>query len=150
VKRLALAATLCILAHAAAAEPPLAESDAAEAAPAATPDAQQQAPAPPLFLASTSSSGEAAQLFAKTPYRARRAQAFLESGLSLFARSDEFNYGRDATLYDLEGGAALRLSGPLHLSAGYRLLGHLSAADLSSGSVDLGMAAPFLRLGLDF
>jgi len=93
-------------------------------------------------------SGPRTRLFSRAPYQEFRAAAFQQSRLSLWAETRSYTVGVGEPLHDLEGGAALKLLDDWRLTAGYRVRGTFVTS--SGGGLDLGLAAPFLKLGHDF
>jgi hypothetical protein len=86
------------------------------------------------------------------PVRSLHAEAYPIEGLAVFALSHGFALSRRMALYDLEGGASLRLDEGVRLTASYRMLGLDLGfdSDVEGADVELGLAAPFLGLVFDF
>lgn len=86
------------------------------------------------------------------PIRSVHAIAFPVPALGLFAQGTGFTLTRRSSLYDLEGGASLRLDEGIHLTASYRMLGVDLGfdADVEGADMEPGIQAPFLGLAFDF
>ncbi|MGH0029121.1 MAG: hypothetical protein ACQGVC_04990 [Myxococcota bacterium] len=80
------------------------------------------------------------------------AQAFPIRSLGLWAQGHGFSLSRRAAMYDVEGGAALRLDEGIHLTASYRMLGLDLGfdSDVEGADGEPGIAAPFVGLAFDF
>ena len=86
------------------------------------------------------------------PYQGLHAAAYPLARLGLFAQSQGFSLSRRVVLYDVQGGAVLRLVDGVGLAASYRVLGLDLGfdSDVQSADVEPGIAAPFLALIFDF
>lgn len=86
------------------------------------------------------------------PVQGVYAQAFPLASVGVWAQSHGFAMTRRAALYDLEGGASLRVHEGIHLTASYRMLGIDLGfdSDVEGADGEPGIAAPFLGLAFDF
>jgi hypothetical protein len=118
-------------------------------APALAEDADADTEGAPLIELFSYRGGDTPRLFGRIPVNAfRAAAAYPTSRLSLWAESDSFAFGVDSPYHAVEGGAALKLLDDWRIMAGYRISGRFSS--VGAGGLDLGLSAPFLKLGLDF
>jgi hypothetical protein len=87
-----------------------------------------------------------------SPYHVVRAEAFPAYVLELFGETVGFSLGRRLNVFELEGGAALRVLAHTRLTASYRLLSSEGGSDGHSGGpwLERHLAAPFLGIALDF
>ena len=86
------------------------------------------------------------------PYQALRASAYPLTRLGLWVQGEGYSLSRNTSLYDIQGGAVLRLDGGVRLTATYRML---SAdlrfdSDIARADVGPGIAAPFVGVSVDF
>jgi hypothetical protein len=111
--------------------------------------ATRQAP-----FASSRSFGEpgASRPSAMFPMQGLHAQAFPIAALGVWAQGHGFALTRRASMYDIEGGAALRIHDGVRLTASYRVLGIDLGFDSDVEGADggLGISAPFIGLAFDF
>lgn len=86
------------------------------------------------------------------PVQGIHAQAFPLARLGVWAQGHGFTITRRAALYDLEGGASLRLQEGVRVTASYRMLGIDLGfdSDVEGADGEPGIAAPFLGLAFDF
>ena len=86
------------------------------------------------------------------PVSGLRAAAFPMRNFGLWAQGLGFALDGHSAIYDIEGGASLRLNDGVHLTASYRLMGVGQGLDpnLQGMVEDAGIAAPFLGLAFDF
>lgn len=86
-----------------------------------------------------------------SPYHSMRADAVIARALEFFGDARGFALGDDWMLFEVEGGAALRLLDHMRLTASYRMLDvNDGQSGGSSVGLDAGLSAPFLGLALDF
>lgn len=120
---------------------------------AGDPAGAHTAPSDPPPVTEARSLGELdnAQPTPLDPIHAVHATAFPLAKIGLWVQARDFFLTRGAALYDVEGGAALRLERGIHLTASYRLLGldRGNASDLESATAQSGTAG-FLGLSFDF
>lgn len=87
-----------------------------------------------------------------SPYHIVRAEAFPAYVLELFGETAGFSLGRRLAIFELEGGAALRVLEHLHLTASYRLLRSEGGSGTQAEGrwLEQHLAAPYLGIALDF
>ncbi len=86
-----------------------------------------------------------------SPYHVVRAEAFPASVLELFGETAGFSLGRGLAVFELEGGAALRVLAHMRLTASYRLLSSDGSEAHGEGlPLARHLAAPYLGIALDF
>lgn len=108
--------------------------------------------APGSLLTHTIGDTTAAQPTALDPIVGVYAAAFPAGQLGLWATGHGFSLTRRASLYDLEGGASLRVHDGVRLTASYRMVGIDLGfdSDLMGADGEPGISAPFLGLAFDF
>ena len=86
------------------------------------------------------------------PIQSVYADAFPIAALGVWAQGQGFALSRRQALYDLSGGASLRIRDGVHLTASYRMLGLDLGFDSDVEGADggPGIAAPFIGLAFDF
>jgi hypothetical protein len=86
------------------------------------------------------------------PYQGLSATAYPLARLGFWAQGEGYSLSRRTSLYDIEGGAVLRLDGGVRVTASYRLLGADFGfdSDIERADVEPGIAAPFLGVAFDF
>lgn len=82
------------------------------------------------------------------PCLTRRAETSPGSRFALFAEGRSFSLVRQGILFDLEGGASVRLRARLALVGSYRMLGYDYA--IGARSLDSQLAGAFFGLKLGF
>jgi hypothetical protein len=85
------------------------------------------------------------------PVQGMHAQAFPTERWGVWAQSHGFSLTRRSAVYDIEGGAALRLDEGVHLIASYRMLGVDLGfdSDVEGADGEPGIAAPFIGMSFD-
>lgn len=86
-----------------------------------------------------------------SPYHFVRAEAFPAYVLELFGETAGFSLGRRLNVFELEGGAALRVLAHTRLTASFRMLSSEGSEERGEGlPLVRHLAAPFLGIALDF
>jgi hypothetical protein len=87
-----------------------------------------------------------------SPWHSVRAEAFPTSVLELFGETQGFRLDAWRAVFELEGGAALRLLDHTRITASYRLLSSDEVAPTHGPGLRLSqhLAAPYLGIALDF
>jgi len=87
-----------------------------------------------------------------SPYHVARAEAFPAYLLELFGETAGFSLGRRLSLFELEGGAALRVLDHMRLTASFRMLSSDGGSEERGDGLPLAqhLAAPYLGIALDF
>jgi hypothetical protein len=87
-----------------------------------------------------------------SPYHFVRAEAFPAYVLELFGETAGFSLGRRLNVFELEGGAALRVLDHTRLTASFRMLSSEGGSEERGEGLPLArhLAAPFLGIALDF
>jgi len=86
------------------------------------------------------------------PIQSVYGAAFPIAAVGVWAQGEGFALTRRQAIYDLEGGAALRIREGIHLTASYRMLGLDLGydADVEGADGEPGIAAPFIGMAFDF
>ena len=86
-----------------------------------------------------------------SPVHSVRAEAFPKALIEFFGETIGFSDGERLSVFELEGGAALRVLSRLRLTASYRMLGS-EDSEARGASLPLAqhLAAPYLGIALDF
>jgi len=87
-----------------------------------------------------------------SPYHVVRAEAFSAYLLELFGETAGFALGRRLSVFELEGGAALRVLDPMRLTASFRMLSSDGGTEERGDGLPLArhLTAPYLGIALDF
>lgn len=96
--------------------------------------------------------GLAARPTALDPHQGLYASLYPLARLGFFAQSEGFALNRRISLYDVQGGALIRIDHGVAFTASYRLLSVDLGfdSDVQAVDVDPGIAAPFVGMLFDF
>ena len=96
--------------------------------------------------------GHASRPTALDPHQGLYASLYPMARLGFFAQSEGFALNRRTSLYDVQGGALVRIDRNVAFTASYRLLSIDLGFDSDVQAVDVepGIAAPFIGMLFDF